>query len=152
MGARSSRERALVALRLHGDHQLLDMHEDPPDTEHMHDVIENILFVISVLFAAAIDPLRDELLSPAQIARRFGIHPSAPWRWMTRGVRGVFLDHVVVGRRYMTSPQALHEFIRQRTDAERQAREEPNPIANSALPSPRPSDRDIEEQLDAEGL
>lgn len=61
----------------------------------------------------SIDIHREHLLSLAQAARMLPSSPSPTtmWRWCTRGVRGVRLRSVKVGRSRMTSEEALQEFI-----------------------------------------
>lgn len=34
------------------------------------------------------------------------------WRWATKGVRGVMLEHVRVGRRIVTTEEAINTFFR----------------------------------------
>ena len=36
---------------------------------------------------------------------------STLWRWCRRGLRGVHLEYLRVGRNIVTSPQALHRFF-----------------------------------------
>ena len=38
-------------------------------------------------------------------------HASSIWRWCTRGLSGVKLDHVRLGRRVVTSKEALNRFV-----------------------------------------
>ena len=63
-----------------------------------------------------IDVNREKLLSLGQASRWFpevdGRRPSANslWRWCRRGVRGVRLPYVRVGRRICTSPRAISGF------------------------------------------
>ena len=39
------------------------------------------------------------------------VHQSTIWRWCSRGVRGVRLEHRRIGTRYFTSREALSRFI-----------------------------------------
>lgn len=61
----------------------------------------------------SIDIHRERLLSLAQAARLLPSRPSPTtmWRWCTRGIRGVRLRSVKIGRSRMTSEEALQEFV-----------------------------------------
>jgi len=39
------------------------------------------------------------------------LHVSTMWRWCSRGLRGVKLEHVRVGHRICTSTQAISRFV-----------------------------------------
>ena len=52
-------------------------------------------------------------------------HCSTLWRWMQKGVRGVRLEHVKIGRRIVTTRPALEVFFRE--------------LADAPMPSPSPS-------------
>jgi len=66
-----------------------------------------------------IDTQKDELLSLVQAAAQCPAvdgkkpHASSIWRWMTKGCRGVRLEHVRVGRRVVTTREALEVFFRE---------------------------------------
>lgn len=62
--------------------------------------------------ASQIDVTNEELITLAQASKRLPGRPSLPtlWRWCTKGVRGVRLGHVRLGRRIFTSVDALSEF------------------------------------------
>lgn len=47
------------------------------------------------------------------------IHVSTLWRWATKGVRGVKLEAVRLGSRWMTSSEALERFAQQIADRTR---------------------------------
>jgi hypothetical protein len=77
-----------------------------------------------------IDPksaaLEDEYISPAEIARPLGNHPSAPVRWMRRGVllsdgSKLFLRHVVVPGGYRSTRQWVADFLEALTEDRRRA-------------------------------
>ena len=65
-----------------------------------------------------IDTRNDELLGLCQAAAQCPAvdgkkpHASSIWRWMRQGCRGVRLEHVKVGRRVVTTREALEEFFR----------------------------------------
>lgn len=42
------------------------------------------------------------------------LSPPTLWRWSMRGVRGVVLETVTVGRKWLTTEAAFREFIRKR--------------------------------------
>ena len=45
---------------------------------------------------------------------------STLWRWCRRGLRGVRLDYLRIGRNIVTSPQALHRFFTALAEADEQ--------------------------------
>ena len=45
-------------------------------------------------------------------------HASSIWRWCTRGLSGIKLDHVRLGRRVVTSKEALNRFVNELTRIE----------------------------------
>jgi len=70
-----------------------------------------------------IDTRSDELLGLSQAAAACPPvdgkrpHASSLWRWMRKGCRGVRLEHVKVGRRVVTTREALEKFFRETADA-----------------------------------
>lgn len=64
-----------------------------------------------------IDPANEQLLSLTDAARtipRVGkrrVHCSTLWRWCRKGLRGVRLEYVKIGRRIATSSEALARFF-----------------------------------------
>lgn len=66
-----------------------------------------------------IDVSRDQLITIAQAARMLPKKPSPAsiWRWHARGVHGIRLPTVVVGRRRFTTDQAFQQFVRLVTEA-----------------------------------
>lgn len=67
--------------------------------------------------------LRDELLSLAQAAAACPVvdgkrpHLSSIWRWMKKGCRGVYLEHIRVGSHMCTTRKALEEFFQATAEA-----------------------------------
>ena len=47
-------------------------------------------------------------------------HVSTLWRWVRRGCRGVFLEHLRFGHRVVTSREALSRFAQRLADVDRQ--------------------------------
>ena len=45
---------------------------------------------------------------------------STLWRWCRRGLRGVRLEYLRIGRNIVTSPQALHRFFAALAEADEQ--------------------------------
>lgn len=94
--------------------------------------------------------LTENLVSLVEAARSFptsngrGIHVGTLGRWRSIGVRGVRLEAVRVGGRWMTSWQALDRFVTC-LNATRQA-SPPSETSSRRLPA------NVERQLDAEGL
>ena len=66
-------------------------------------------------------------------------HPSTIWRWCTRGIRGVHLEHVRVGGRVCTSADALNRFVNKLAEADSQEQSHPT------SPRPRTAERRAEE-------
>lgn len=70
-----------------------------------------------------IDSRNDELLGLSQAAAACPQvdgkrpHASSLWRWMRKGCRGVHLEHIKVGRRVVTTRQALEDFFRATAEA-----------------------------------
>jgi len=70
-----------------------------------------------------IDLETDKLVTLAQAAdflpklggRR--IHTTSIWRWCRKGVRGVKLEHAIIGSRIITSVQALNRFVNALSEA-----------------------------------
>ena len=73
----------------------------------------------------------DQLLSLNEAARACPSvdgkkpHCSTLWRWMQKGVRGVRLEHVKIGRRIVTTRHSLETFFRE--------------LADAPMPSPTPA-------------
>jgi len=59
----------------------------------------------------AIDLLSESRISPTKLARREGISPSTPWRWLLRGVKGHKLESFLVGGKRYTTLEAYQRFI-----------------------------------------
>lgn len=79
-------------------------------------------------FSIQIDLQNDELLTFGQ-ARKLLPRPVSPttwWRWRTKGVNGVKLPALRCGNVWMTSRQAVHEFIRVQSIAFQSRATEPN--------------------------
>jgi hypothetical protein len=76
-----------------------------------------------------IDTTQEELLSMSQAAKVCpkidGKRPHAGsiWRWASKGVHGVQLEHVRVGRRVCTSREALNRFFNELAQATPPTRE-----------------------------
>lgn len=89
-----------------------------------------------------IDTRIDELLGLAQAAAQCPKvdgkrpHASSLWRWMRVGCRGVHLEHVKVGRRVVTTREALEEFFRATAQASLQPAQLPLP-AKGRTPAQR---------------
>ena len=66
----------------------------------------------------------DELLTLGEASRRFptidGKRPStnSMWRWCRRGVRGIRLGYVRVGRKICTTPAAINAFCNELAEAD----------------------------------
>ena len=64
-----------------------------------------------------IDSSKEKLLSMSEAAKACPAidgkrpHSGSIWRWTSKGVRGVQLEHVRVGRRVCTSREALDRFF-----------------------------------------
>lgn len=54
---------------------------------------------------------------PRANGRRFT--SSTVWRWCRKGIRGVYLEHICVGRAILTSEAALYKFFEELAKAER---------------------------------
>jgi hypothetical protein len=65
----------------------------------------------------AVNPWTEELLTLEEakrvIPRRRGRRPSVPtlWRWCRKGIRGISLEYIRVGRNIVTSKEALSRFF-----------------------------------------
>ena len=70
-----------------------------------------------------IDTSKEELLSMSQAAKACPKvdgkrpHSSSIWRWVKKGVKGVRLEHVCVGRRICTTREALARFMHELAQA-----------------------------------
>lgn len=76
----------------------------------MHSNVPLVPQVLSI----QIDLQKDELLTFGQ-ARKLLPRPVSPttwWRWRTKGVNGVKLPALRCGNVWMTSREAVYEFIR----------------------------------------
>jgi hypothetical protein len=58
-----------------------------------------------------------ERITLQQLARQQGVSPVTCWRWALRGVGGVRLLTIKVGRKRLTHPALFEEFCRQLTEA-----------------------------------
>jgi hypothetical protein len=54
--------------------------------------------------------LSETKLSFPQLAREEGVNPATVWRWASRGVRGVQLEHYCRGGRRFTTREAFARF------------------------------------------
>jgi len=63
--------------------------------------------------------------------------PSTIFRWLSRGLRGVRLDHARVGHRVVTSGPALARFFAALAEADRQAPAAPSMPTSSTNVKPR---------------
>lgn len=66
------------------------------------------------------------------------IHTSTLWRWMRRGVRGARLEHARLGRRVVTSREALARFASRLAEVEDTPRHAASPVRT---PSRTPAQR-----------
>ncbi len=79
----------------------------------------------------AIDPNKEELLTltaatkviPARSGRR--VARTTLWRWCRKGLRGVFLEYVRIGRDIATSQEALGRFFVALADADEPLQQAP---------------------------
>src|SRR3954454_10545858 len=65
---------------------------------------------------AGIGNIREEVMtdggwSPVHVGRHMNVSRTAAWLWMKRGVKGVLLESVRLGKLYRTSEAALARFI-----------------------------------------
>jgi excisionase family DNA binding protein len=90
--------------------------------------------------------LDEDTLTLTQAARQLGVSVASTWRWAREGFHGVRLDYVRIGRRILTSKQALQRFADALT-AQDQRRTEPVISAQDAG-----GDRDFDSEAEAEGL
>ncbi len=108
-----------------------------------------------------IDPNVEQLLSLTDAAKkvpRIGrrkVHTSTIYRWCRRGIKGVQLEYVRIGRRMATTAEALARFFNRLAEADRQVR----PASPVRLPSGShsPAERarqiaEAERRLDEAGL
>jgi len=74
----------------------------------------------------AIDQNSERLFSLAEIAREIPsingrrCHPSTLWRWCTKGLGGVKMDYLLIGRRVVSSRESTRRFFEACTQAARQ--------------------------------
>jgi hypothetical protein len=66
---------------------------------------------------------------------------SSLWRWCTKGVGGVKLEYVCIGRRMATSKEALNRFCNARAEAQQQ-RQETSAVVIPQIPRPSPKARE----------
>jgi len=72
---------------------------------------------------------KEDLLSLAEAARTIPPidgkrpHMSSIWRWIHVGIRGVHLEHLRIGRRVVTSREALQRFFQTLSETPVQARQ-----------------------------
>lgn len=93
----------------------------------------------------AIDLDKEQILSlteatraiPARNGRKPGV--ATLWRWCRKGVKGVQLDYVRMGRGIATSREALSRFFHALAEADRQVQEAPASIAVPPKSEPRQS-------------
>lgn len=78
-------------------------------------------------------------------------HPSTLWRWCTRGLDGVKLDHVHVGRRICTSAEALDRFLN-RHQRSHGSRAETASTSRSIEDRTTTRLRDVSDRLNQEGI
>ena len=57
----------------------------------------------------------DDALTPGEIARAAGTHIATPYRWMDRGIGGVRLPYVKVGRKRKVLRADYAAFLRELT-------------------------------------
>jgi len=59
---------------------------------------------------------QDELLTMKEAAKRLPtvngkpVHPSAIWRWCRKGIKGISLEYMILGGRYLTTMDAIEIF------------------------------------------
>lgn len=71
---------------------------------------------------------------------------SSLWRWCTKGIGGVKLDYVCIGRRMATSKEALNRFCNARSTAQQQRQETSTaPIPQISAMSPKARQRALQE-------
>ena len=66
-----------------------------------------------------IDLQKDELITFGQAGQLLPIKPSPAtwWRWRTKGVNGIKLPALRCGNRWVTTREAVHQFLRLQTIA-----------------------------------
>lgn len=79
-----------------------------------------------------INPANDTLLTFGEAARRCPrvngrpVSATTVWRWARRGLRGVRLEHVFIGRRACTTTAALTKFFNEVAQAQQPAMPRPD--------------------------
>ncbi len=73
--------------------------------------------------------------------------PSTLWRWCRRGCKGVRLDYARVGRRIVTTPEALDCFARALAELDACEQSEPRDLS-----LPIDADAELEAVAEREGL
>ena len=70
-----------------------------------------------------------------QIAPKYeiDIHPCTVWRWIQKGVRGVRLEHIRVGRRILTSDEAVERFFFALAEADKIPASSPSKLNQTTL-------------------
>ena len=57
-------------------------------------------------------------------------HASTLWRWSRQGLHGIRLEYLKIGRRIVTSREALDRFFQRVTEADQAAYAKTHPIAS----------------------
>ena len=97
----------------------------------------------------AIDIHKETLMTLEQasqmlpLVRSTKIHTSTLWRWCKRGFRGVYLEYAHLGRRIVTSSEALGRFFA--ALAELDSKPMPPAVAKRRRLRPRSSDKRLQE-------
>ena len=75
------------------------------------------MIATNVPLTVPIDLEKDDLLTRSQARKLFPKPPSPAtfWRWQSKGINGVKLPAMKCGSQWITSKQAIHEFIRLQT-------------------------------------
>ena len=60
--------------------------------------------------AHTVSILDEDTLTLTQAAQSLGVSAASTWRWARGGIRGVRLDYIRMGRRILTSREALQRF------------------------------------------
>ena len=59
---------------------------------------------------------QDELITMKEAAKRLPtingkpVHKAAIWRWCRKGIKGISLEHMILGGRYLTTMDAIEIF------------------------------------------
>ncbi len=82
--------------------------------------------------------LDETVLTLSQAARRLPklgknhVSPTTVWRWCRKGIRGVHLEYACVGRRIVTSREAMTRFAGALAEADRPLNQPEPEIASTA--------------------